>query len=88
RILVITILVTGDNSKFKGPNILFFTPNILFILLVNIGIKASLSNNKISKVVNIIIDNITQIFKLNNYYILYNKPLIYILVDFSEPYSL
>ncbi|KAE9362584.1 hypothetical protein N431DRAFT_358482, partial [Stipitochalara longipes BDJ] len=87
-VLIIIILAMGNNLKFKGPNILFFTPNIFFIFLVNIGIKASLSNNKISKIVNIIINNITQIFKLNNYYILYNKSLIYILVDFSEPYSL
>ncbi|KAE9371746.1 hypothetical protein N431DRAFT_340965, partial [Stipitochalara longipes BDJ] len=59
QILVIIILAIGDNLKFKGPSILFFIPNILFILLVNIGIKASFSNNKISKVINIIINNIS-----------------------------
>ena len=52
-----TILAIGDTIVYKGPSILFFTPNILFILLVNVRIRVRLINKKIKKVINIIINN-------------------------------
>ncbi|KAN0095712.1 hypothetical protein V8E51_016423, partial [Hyaloscypha variabilis] len=62
RILVTIILVIRDIIIYKGPSILFFTPNILFILLVNIGIRVRLTNRKIKKVINIVINNYNILF--------------------------
>ncbi|KAN0098382.1 hypothetical protein V8E51_014045, partial [Hyaloscypha variabilis] len=87
RISIATILAIRDTIVYKGPSILFFTLNILFILLVNIGTRVKLTNKKIEKAINVVINNYSILF-LNNYYILYNKPLIYILIDFSKLYSL
>jgi len=47
---------------YKGPSILFFTPNILFILLVNIGIRVRLINRKVKKAINIVINDYNILF--------------------------
>ena len=57
-----TILAIGDTIAYKGPSILFFTPNILFILLVNVGIRVRLTNKKIGKAINVVIDNYSILF--------------------------
>ena len=56
------ILAIGDTIVYKGPSILFFTPNILFILLVNVGIRVRLTNRKIGKAINIVIDDYSILF--------------------------
>jgi hypothetical protein len=59
---VATILAIGDTIVYKGPSILFFTPNILFILLVNVGIRVRLINRKIEKTINVVIDDYSTLF--------------------------
>ncbi|KAE9362582.1 hypothetical protein N431DRAFT_499259 [Stipitochalara longipes BDJ] len=88
RISVATMLATGDDSKFKGPGILFFTPNMPFMLLANVGTKAGLSNGKMGKAVDVIMDDTAQIFELDDRYVLCSKPPVCILVDFGEPCGL
>ena len=56
------ILAIGDTIVYKGPSILFFTPNILFILLVNVGIRVRLTNRKIKKAINIVINDYNILF--------------------------
>ncbi|KAN0112671.1 hypothetical protein V8E51_005622, partial [Hyaloscypha variabilis] len=62
RILVTTILVIRDIIVYKGLSILFFIPNILFILLVNVGIRVKLTNRKIKKAINIVINDYSILF--------------------------
>jgi hypothetical protein len=59
---VAIILAIGDTIVYKGPSILFFTPNILFILLVNVGIRVRLINRKMGKAINIVIDDYSILF--------------------------
>jgi hypothetical protein len=59
---VATILAIGDTIVYKGPSILFFTPNILFILLVNVGTRIRLTNRKIGKAINIVINDYNILF--------------------------
>jgi hypothetical protein len=59
---VATILAIGDTTAYKGPSILFFTLNILFILLVNVGIRVRLTNGKIGKAINVVMDDYNILF--------------------------
>jgi hypothetical protein len=59
---VATILAIGDTIVYKGPSILFFMLNILFILLVNVGIRVRLTNRKIGKAINIVINDYNILF--------------------------
>jgi hypothetical protein len=56
------MLAIGDTTAYKGPSILFFTPNILFILLVNVGTRVRLTNRKIGKAINVVIDDYSTLF--------------------------
>jgi hypothetical protein len=42
----------------------FFTPNMLFILLANVGMLTSLFNRKIRKVINIVFNNTSMLYFL------------------------
>ena len=57
-----TILAIGDTTAYKGPGILFFTPNIPFILLANVGTRVRLTNGKIGKAINVVIDDYSTLF--------------------------
>ena len=57
-----TILAIGDTTAYKGPSILFFTPNMLFMLLVNVGTRVRLTNRKIGKAINVVIDDYSTLF--------------------------
>ena len=70
-----TILVIGDTIAYKGTNILFFTPNILFILLVNIGIRVRLTNRKIRKAINVVINNYNILFIFSSLSYLFTNTL-------------
>jgi hypothetical protein len=56
------MLAIGDTIVYKGPSILFFMPNILFILLVNVGTRVRLTNRKIGKAINIVINDYSTLF--------------------------
>jgi hypothetical protein len=56
------MLAIGDTTAYKGPSILFFTPNILFILLANVGMRVRLTNRKMGKAINIVIDDYNTLF--------------------------
>ncbi|KAN0099446.1 hypothetical protein V8E51_013221, partial [Hyaloscypha variabilis] len=62
RISIATILVIRDTTVYKGLSILFFTLNILFILLVNVGIRVKLINRKMGKAINIVINDYNTLF--------------------------
>ena len=51
------MLAIGDTTAYKGPGILFFTPNMLFILLVNVGTRVGLTNGKMGKAIDVVMDD-------------------------------
>ncbi|PMD37125.1 hypothetical protein L207DRAFT_432503 [Hyaloscypha variabilis F] len=91
RISVATMLAIGDTTAYKGPGILFFTPNMPFMLLANVGTRVGLTNGKMGKAIDVVMDDherIATFFELDDRYILCNKPPICVLVDFGEPCGL
>ena len=72
-----TILAIGDTTAYKGPSILFFTPNMLFMLLVNVGTRVGLTNRKIGKAINIVINDYSTLFVFPSLsYLFTNTPRI------------
>ena len=83
-----SILTIRDKEGYKGLSILFFTPGMPFILLSNINTSYGLANSKLKDAVDFILDDTSKVFKLDDRYIVCNKPLSYLLVKYKKPYRL
>jgi hypothetical protein len=78
--VLIKALLIEDNNRLKGPKLLIYILSILVILLYNFYIEGELVNRLRGIAVSIVYNLDTKIIEVSGPYILYNRPLLYILV--------
>jgi hypothetical protein len=81
-------LLIEDGNRLKGPSLLIYTLGMPVLLLYNIYTLGRLVNRLRGIAVSVVHDPDTKIIEVSSPYILYDRPLRYILVQYKNPTSL
>jgi PIF1-like helicase len=83
-----SMLSQGDDGTFKGPGIFFYTKGMPVMLLENLLTPFKLVNGRIGKAVDVVVDSDSDVFDLNDRYVLCSRPPACVIVEFDEPTGL
>ena len=78
----------GDDGGFKGPGMFFYTQGMPVMLLDNLLTPFKLVNGRIGTAVDVVIDPNSEVFELNDRYILCSSPPACVIVEYDEPTGL
>jgi hypothetical protein len=82
------MLSQGDDGTFKGPGIFFYTKGMPVMLLENLLTPFKLVNGRMGKAVDVVVDSDSDVFDLNDRYVLCSRPPGCVIVEFDEPTGL
>ena len=83
-----SMLSQGDDGTFKGPGIFFYTKGMPVMLLENLLTPFKLVNGRIGKAVDVVVDSDSDVFDLNDRYVLCSRPPACVIVEYDEPTGL
>jgi PIF1-like helicase len=83
-----SMLSQGDDGAFKGPGIFFYTKGMPVMLLENLFTPFKLVNGRIGKAVDVVVDSDSDVFDLNDRYVLCSRPPACVIVEYDEPTGL
>jgi len=87
HILIGFMLSQGDDGVFKGPGI-FYTKGMPVMLMENLLTPFKLVNGHIGRAVDVVVDSDSDVFKLDDRYVLCSRPPACVIVEYDEPTSL
>jgi ATP-dependent exoDNAse (exonuclease V) alpha subunit len=88
HVSISSMLSQGDEGAFKGPGIFFYTKGIPVMLLENLLTPVKLANGRIGTAVDMVVDPDSDVFDLNDQYVLCSRPPACIIVEYDEPTGL
>ena len=83
-----SMLSQGDDGAFKGPGIFFYTKGMPVMLLENLFTPFKLVNGRIGKAMDVVVDSDSDVFDLNDRYVLCSRPPACVIVEYDEPTGL
>ena len=83
-----SMLSQGDEGAFKGPGIFFYTKGMPVMLLENLLTPMKLVNGRVGTAVDMVVDSQSEVFDLNDRYVLCSRPPACIIVEYDEPTGL